>query len=54
MQDLFVYTNTLLFLQGRDLRLRNAFHADWGAPARVVYDEGRILWPATGTVILIR
>lgn len=56
MGDLFIRTNsaTLLYLKGNTLRLRAFYHPDWGAPARVVYDEGRIVWPAAGTIILIQ
>jgi hypothetical protein len=56
MGDLFLRTNTpaLLFLKGNTLTLKARYHKDWGAPSAVTYDGGQIVWPATGTLLLIR
>jgi hypothetical protein len=54
MNDLFVLTNSTLYLGGHTLTLKSPYHADWGTPSRVVYAEGQIIWPATGTLIMIR
>jgi hypothetical protein len=56
VRDLFLRTNTpaRLYLKGSTLRVRAPFHRDWGHDAWVVAEGGRILWPATGTLLLIR
>lgn len=56
MRDLFLRTNTAtrLNLQGKTLRLTTLFHPDWGHTNNVIYGGGQIVWPATGTIILVR
>jgi autotransporter-associated beta strand protein len=55
MKNLFIYTNSILYLKGYTLTLNSAYHDDWGSASLVVYEGGQILWrPLTGSLIMIR
>ena len=46
-------TNAFLYLNGRSIWVRAAYHDDWGAPAQVEYLGGRIFWGSAGTVLTV-
>jgi hypothetical protein len=54
MRDLFLYTNSVLYLKGYTLQLGAVYHTNWGKTNWVVYESGQILWSAPGTLLLLR
>ncbi len=55
LRDLYLlHEDARLHLNGYTLRLRAAYHDDWGSEANVVYDGGEIIWSLTGTLFMVR
>jgi len=52
LKDLYLYTNSILYLKGFTLTLNSPYHADWGETNRVVYAGGAIIWGGVETYTL--
>jgi hypothetical protein len=53
--DLFLYTNSVLYLNGYTLQVNTTYHETWGNSNWVVYSNGQIIWvPPLGSVYRMR
>lgn len=53
MKDLFLYTNSVLYLNGYTLQLNSVYHTNWGSSNWVVFSSGQIVWRRPGLLLQI-
>jgi hypothetical protein len=54
MKDIYLYTNSVLHLNGYTLQLNTVYHTNWGNTNWVVYSNGQILWQKPGALLQFR